>query len=62
MIDGDNVTFAAGFESGVNFLTLFDISGGMPTRISLQRSKLEPSLLALGVAPEEVRRIVAGLK
>ena len=62
VIDGDNVTFAAGFESGVNFLTLFDISGGMPTRISLQRSKLEPSLLALGVAPEEVRRIGAGLK
>ncbi len=61
VIDGDNVTFAAGFESGVNFLTLFDISGGMPTRISLQRSKLEPSLLALGVAPEDVRRIVASL-
>ena len=62
VIDGDNITFAAGFESGVNFLTLFDISGGMPTRISLQRSKLEPSLLALGVAPEEVRRYVGSLK
>ncbi len=61
VIDGDNVTFAAGFESGVNFLTLFDISGGMPTRISLQRSKLEPSLLALGVAPEDVRRYMASL-
>jgi hypothetical protein len=45
VLDGDNITFAAGFESGVNFLTLFDISGGMPTRISLQRSKLEASLL-----------------
>jgi hypothetical protein len=62
VIDGDNVTFAAGFESGVNFLALFGISGGMPTRISLQRSKLEPSLLALGVAPEDVRRVVASLK
>jgi hypothetical protein len=61
VIDGDNITFAAGFESGVNFLTLFDISGGMPTRISLQRSKLEPSLLALGVAPEDVRRYMASL-
>ena len=61
VIDGDNITFAAGFESGVNFLTLFDISGGMPTRISLQRSKLEPSLLALGVAPDDVRRYVASL-
>jgi len=61
VIDGDNITFAAGFESGVNFLTLFDISGGMPTRISLQRSKLEGSLLALGVAPEEVRRYMGTL-
>lgn len=61
VIDGDNITFAAGFESGVNFLTLFDISGGMPTRISLQRSKLEGSLLALGVVPEEVRRYMGSL-
>jgi hypothetical protein len=61
VIDGDSVTFAAGFESGVNFLSLFQISGGMPTRVSIQRSKLEPSLMALGVSPEEVRRFMASL-
>ncbi len=61
VIDGDNLTFAAGFESGVNFLERFGLSGGMPTRISVQRSKLAESLLALGVEPEEVRRFAASL-
>jgi hypothetical protein len=62
VIDGDSVTFAAGFESGVNFLSLFQISGGMPTRVSIQRAKLEPALLALGVSPEEARRFVSSLE
>jgi hypothetical protein len=61
VIDGDNLTFAAGFESGVNFLTRFGLSGGMPTRISVQRAKLGESLLALGVDPEEVRLFAASL-
>ena len=50
VIDRDNVTFAAGFTSGVNFLERFGISGGMPTRVSVQRSKLGECLAALGVA------------
>jgi len=61
VVDGDVVTFAAGFESGVNFLSLFGISGGMPTRVSLQRSKLEAALVALGVASDEARRFIATL-
>ncbi|MEO7329825.1 MAG: hypothetical protein ABI193_14705 [Minicystis sp.] len=61
VIDADNLTFAAGFESGVNFLQRFGLSGGMPTRISVQRSKLTESLLALGVDPEEVRHFAASL-
>jgi hypothetical protein len=61
VIDGDNLTFAAGFESGVNFLERFGLSGGMPTRISVQRAKLAESLLALGVDAEEVRRVGASL-
>ena len=39
VVDGDSVTFAAGFDSGVNFLEAFGISGGMPTRVSIQRSQ-----------------------
>lgn len=56
VIDGDNVTFAAGFDSGVNFLTAFGISGGMPTRVSIQRSKLAEALLALGVSASDAER------
>jgi hypothetical protein len=58
VIDGESVTFAAGFDSGVNFLTAFGISGGMPTRVSIQRSKLTEALLALGIERAEVKRIV----
>jgi hypothetical protein len=60
VIDGDSVTFAAAFDSGVNFLEAFGISGGMPTRVSIQRSKLPEALAALGVSPTDARRIVAG--
>lgn len=49
VLDGDSATFAARFDSGINFLTLFGISGGMPTRVSIQRSKLDDALRALGV-------------
>lgn len=49
VLDGDSATFAARFDSGINFLTLFGISGGMPTVLSIQRSKLDAALSALGV-------------
>ncbi|MCC6552939.1 MAG: hypothetical protein IT372_07950 [Polyangiaceae bacterium] len=57
VIDGDTVTFAARFDSGVNFLEAFGISGGMPTRVSIQRSRLAEALASLGVKPAEARRI-----
>ncbi|MFT3771697.1 MAG: hypothetical protein QM820_40310 [Minicystis sp.] len=61
VIDGESVTFAASFDSGLNFLSLFNISGGMPTRVSIQRSKLKPALAALGVSPDATRRFMASL-
>jgi hypothetical protein len=61
VIDGDVVTFAAAFDSGVNFLERFGISGGMPTRVSVTRAQLEPSLAALGVSPADTRRLLAEL-
>jgi hypothetical protein len=60
VIDGEGVTFAARFDSGVNFLEVFGISGGMPTVLSLNRSRLEPALCALGVKPAEARRLAGG--
>lgn len=56
VIDGDTVTFAARFDSGINFLERFGISGGMPTVVSIQREKLESALRALGLPDSEVRR------
>ncbi|MDI1445396.1 hypothetical protein [Polyangium sp. 6x1] len=56
VIDGDNVTFAAAFDSGINFLEKFGISGGMPTVVSIHRSKLAAALEALGVKPTEASR------
>lgn len=57
--DADTVTFAARFDSGVNFLEAFGISGGMPTRVSIQRTKLEEALRALGVKPQDARKLAA---
>lgn len=49
VLDRDNVTVAARFDSGLNFLELFKLSGGMPTRVSLPRKREAEVLRALGV-------------
>jgi hypothetical protein len=52
VIDRDTVTVAARFDSGLNFLDLLGLSGGMPTRVSIPRTRLGELLKALGVAPD----------
>lgn len=54
VIDRDTVTVAAQFDSGFNFLTLFGLSGGMPTRVSVSRSRLHEILAKLGVEVSEI--------
>jgi hypothetical protein len=49
VIDSQNVSVAAAFDSGLNFLTLFGLQGGMPTRVSLARSEEDLVLSRLGV-------------
>jgi hypothetical protein len=49
VIDRDTVTVAARFDSGLNFLELLGLSGGMPTRVSIPRSRLAELMKALGV-------------
>jgi hypothetical protein len=56
VIDRDTVTVAARFDSGLNFLELLGLSGGMPTRVSVPRSRLGDLLKALGVAPDAFPR------
>jgi hypothetical protein len=49
VIDRDTVTMAASFNSGLNFLTMLGLSGGMPTRVSVPRKRLPDVWKALGV-------------
>ncbi len=49
VIDGDTTTFAAPFDSGINFVECFGLSGGMPTLVSINRRKLAGALTTLGV-------------
>ena len=49
VIDGDTVTFAAPFDSGVDFLERFELSGGMPTIVSIHKARLTECLVRLGV-------------
>jgi len=52
VIDRDTVTVAARFDSGFDFLKLLGLSGGMPTRVSVPKTRLRDLLRALGVAPD----------
>jgi hypothetical protein len=45
--DEQTVTMAAGFDSGVDLLDLLGIDGGMPTRVSVPRARLEEAREAL---------------
>jgi len=49
VVDEQNISVAAAFDSGLNFLELFGLSGGMPTRVSLPRSELDDILSRLAV-------------
>jgi hypothetical protein len=39
VLDTQNVILAAAFDSGINFLTLLGVGGGMPTRVSVPRAR-----------------------
>ncbi len=49
VVDEQNVTMAAPFDSGVNFLELLGLDGGMPTRVSVGRKQLDEVLDKLAV-------------
>jgi hypothetical protein len=59
VIDGDNITFAAPYDSGVNFLDRFGLSGGMPTCVSVHRGQLEEALTSLGVQEREAAKLAS---
>lgn len=50
VIDAENVSVAARFDSGYDFVRLLGLGGGMPTRVSVPRSRAGAVLRALGVS------------
>jgi hypothetical protein len=57
VLDTDTLTLAAAFDSGLNFLQLLGLSGGMPTRVSVQRKRLDEALGALGVPANDIESL-----
>jgi hypothetical protein len=53
VVDRENVSVAARFDSGKNFVELFGLGAGMPTRVSLPRQQLPRVLKALGVRAKD---------
>ena len=45
--DSGSLAIAADFESGLDLIKLFDLGGGMPTRVSVPDSRLEEVLKKL---------------
>ena len=54
LLDGDTLTLAAPFDSGLNFLEVLGLSGGMPTIVSVNKDRLEDALAHLGVPRSEI--------
>jgi hypothetical protein len=59
VVDNDSATFAAPFDSGVDFLKLFGLSGGMPTVVSVPRTRVAEGLAGLGVRAADAARVAA---
>ena len=53
VLDLDTLTLAAAFDSGISFLSLLGLSGGMPTLVSVQKERLADVWHRLGVAPAD---------
>ncbi|MDB4942669.1 MAG: hypothetical protein JWP97_2203 [Labilithrix sp.] len=54
LLDGDTLTFAAPFDSGINFLEVLGLSGGMPTLVSVNKDRMPEALARLGVPASEI--------
>jgi hypothetical protein len=54
VVDRDTLTLAARYGSGINFLGVLGLSGGMPTLVSIPGSRLQEALRKLGVDESDV--------
>src|SRR5690606_38028355 len=54
--DSGMLTIAAAFDSGWDFVTLFELGGGMPTRVTIPEQKLDEVIAKINAAPEPTPR------
>jgi hypothetical protein len=59
VVDLDNATLAARFDSGMSFLDALGLSGGMPTLVSIPKKRLPESLRKLGVSDADAATLIA---
>lgn len=57
--DSGMLTIAASFESGWNFVALFELGGGMPTRITIPELKVDQVIAKINDAPLPTPRLGA---
>ena len=55
--DSGMLTIAAGFDSGWDFVQLFELGGGMPTRVTIPEQKLDDVIGKINAAPAPVARV-----
>ena len=58
--DSGMLTIAAPFESGWDFVELFKIGGGMPTRVTIPETKLDEVIAKINDAPAPIPRVGQG--
>ncbi len=58
--DSGMLTIAASFDSGWDFVALFELGGGMPTRVTIPEAKLDDVIAKINDAPEPVPRVSSG--
>jgi hypothetical protein len=58
--DSGSLSVAADFESGLDFVRLLDIKGGMPTRVSVPESRLEEVMAKAAEAVAALRASASG--
>jgi hypothetical protein len=54
VLDQDTLTLAARYDSGVSFLDLLGLSGGMPTLVSVPKARIHEALRKLGADESSV--------
>jgi hypothetical protein len=54
--DSGMLTIAAAFDSGWDFVTLFELGGGMPTRVTIPETRLDTVIAKINDAPEPTPR------